>query len=107
MVKTAGANTFGEMATRYFDTITSPLGHNNCNRVDVVFDRYDKQDSIKESERQRRGSSSGYEIKITGPNTPVPKKWNAYISNPVNKIHLQNFLSKTWTEIGTNRLRVG
>lgn len=73
MVKTTGARTFGEMAGRYFDTITAPLRSNNCNRVDVVFDRYDKADSIKESERRRRGSASGFEIKIAGPNTPVPK----------------------------------
>ena len=89
MVKVAGARTFGEMASRYFDTVTTPLRRNNCDRVDVVFDRYDKEDSIKESERRRRGLSSGYEVTIAKGNTPVPKKWSTYIANPANKTSLQ------------------
>lgn len=107
MTKTAGARTFGEMADRYFKKITGNLGIDNCSRVDVVFDRYDKTDSIKESERIRRGSASGYEIKITGPSTPVPKNWNAYIANPVNKMNLQHFLSETWTKMGKKSLMFG
>ena len=106
MIKTAGTSTFGKMASHYFNTVTAPLGKNNCSRVDIVFDRYEKVDSIKESER-RRGSTSGYEIKIAGPHTAVPKNWNAYISNPVNKINLQRFLGRIWTEIGKNTLNFG
>lgn len=79
MIKTAGTRTFGEMASHYFNTVTALLGKNNCSRIDIVFDRYDKADSIKESEGRRRGSTSGYEIKIAGPHTAVPKNWNAYI----------------------------
>lgn len=105
MVKTAGARTFGELANNYYNTITAPLGKCNCNRVDVVFDRYDKEHSIKESERQRRGSSSGYEIRIAGPSTPVPKQWLRYISNPVNKTNLQKFLSDEWTAIAKSKLK--
>lgn len=101
MIKTAGTSTFGKMASHYFNTVTAPLGKNNCSRVDIVLDRYEKVDSIKESER-RRGSTSGYEIKIAGPHTAVPKNWNAYISNPVNKINLQRFLGRIWTEITLN-----
>ena len=101
-----GTSTFGKMASHYFNTVTAPLGKNNCSRVDIVFDRYEKVDSIKESER-RRGSTSGYEIKIAGPHTAVPKNWNAYISNPVNKINIQRFLGRIWTEIGENTLNFG
>ena len=92
MVKSAGARTFGDMASRYYETITSSLVR-NCDRVDVVFDRYDKQDSIKESERRRRGPSTSFEVAIASGSTPVPKKWNAYIANPLNKVNLQNFLT--------------
>ena len=106
MIKTAGTRTFGKMASHNFNTVTAPLGKNNCSRVDIVFDRYEKVDSIKESER-RRGSTSGYEIKIAGSHTAVPKNWNAYISNPVNKINLQRFLGRIWTEIGKNTLNFG
>ena len=34
-----------------------------------MFDRYDKPDSIKGGERARRGTSSGFEVKISGPHT--------------------------------------
>ena len=106
MIKTAGTSTFGKIASHYFNTVTAPLGKNNCSRVDIVLDRYEKVHSIKESEH-RRGSTSGYEIKIAGPHTAVPKNWNAYISNPVNKINLQRFLGRIWTEIGKNTLNFG
>ena len=107
MLKTAGARTFKEMGSSYFDGITAPLGKNNCVRVDVVFDRYDKADSIKEGERVRRGAIVGFEVEISGPNTPVPKNWKSFISNPVNKINLQHFLSTMWTEKGKLRLKPG
>lgn len=90
-----------------FNTVTAPLGKNNCSRVDIAFDRYDKADLMKESERRRRGSTSGHEIKIAGPHSAVPKNWSAYISNPVNKINLQRFLGRMWTEIGKNTLNFG
>ena len=106
MIKKAGTSTFEKMASHYFNTVTAPLGKNNCSRVDIVLDRYEKVHSIKESEH-RRGSTSGYEIKIAGPHTAVPKNWNAYISNPVNKINLQRFLGRIWTEIGKNTLNFG
>ena len=108
MVKVAGARTFGEMAfSRYFDTVTTPLRRNNCDRVDVVFDRYDNEDSIKESEHRRRALSSGYEVTIANGNTPVPKKWSSYIANPANKMRLQQFLGRMWTEIGKRMLTRG
>jgi len=42
--------------------LVTPLRQGQCRRVDVVFDRYDVQESIKESERVRRGSSRALEI---------------------------------------------
>ena len=105
MMKTAGAATFGELAGKYFDAITAPLGNNGCNRVDVVFDRYDKEESIKEGERARRGSSSGYEVRIAGPSTRVPKKWITFISNPRNKTNLKIFLSNTWVKMAQIKLK--
>lgn len=64
MVKAGGAQSFGEMADKYFQLIKSPFQQPGCNRVDVVFDRYDKPYSIKGNERERRGSSSALEIRI-------------------------------------------
>ena len=105
--KSAGARTFGELASKYFNIITAPLSWNNCNRVDVVFDRYDKPVSIKCGERERRGSSSAFEIKIAGPHTPIPKQWQKYINNPKNKANLEVFLSKKWTEMAYSNLMPG
>ena len=104
MMKNAGSATFGELANKYFQLITAHLGNNGCNRVDVVFDRYDKEDSIKEAERARRGSSSSFEVRISDPSTPVPKKWQNFISNPVNKTNLKAFLGSTWKEMAKTRL---
>ena len=81
MMKNAGSATFGELANKYFQLITAHLGNNGCNRVDVVFDRYDKEDSIKEAERAQRGSSSSFEVRISGPSTPFPKKWQIEVTS--------------------------
>ena len=56
-VRTCGVETFGKLSKRLYMVATSQLGHNGCNRVDVIFDRYDKPMPIKESDRERRGES--------------------------------------------------
>ncbi|CAB4012975.1 Hypothetical predicted protein [Paramuricea clavata] len=94
MVKSAGAATFGEMAGKYFDIITRVLSQNNCSRLDLVFDQY-RAMSIKAAERQERGESLSMEIKIHNQNTPVPKQWNKFISNPKNKQNLATFLCES------------
>ena len=68
-VRSGGAKTFGLLAEKYAKVFSSSLGVNGCNRVDMVFDRYDK--SIKAGERAMRGSSSELEINISGPITPI------------------------------------
>jgi hypothetical protein len=50
--------TFGQLAESLFGVITSYLGDNGCDRIDIVFDRYDWPQSIKEGERRRRGQPS-------------------------------------------------
>ena len=106
MVKSAGARTVGEMATKYFQIVISPLFKNNWNRVDVIFERYNKRDSIK-SGKQKRYGSSVFEINISGPHTPIPKQWYKYISNPNNTSSLQLFLSRSCCELAqSNQLQV-
>jgi len=106
MTKAAGARTFGELADSYFKVITAPLDKPTCSRIDIVFDRYDHP-YIKDTERQRRGSTTSYEVHIASPNTPVPKQWSRCISNPVNKVNLQRFLSDMWRQMGKTRLKAG
>lgn len=71
----------------------------------MVFDRYDLPQSIKESERLRRGSSNALEINIANRNTPVPKQWQKFISNSKNKVNLISFLCKEWCEMAKSKLR--
>lgn len=105
MLRFAAVNTFGELAEKHFELITAPLSV-DCKRVDVVFDQY-KDQSIKSGERKKRGVTTGLEVKIHSPNTPVPKQWLKYIGNPVNKSNLCNFLSEQWCILGMQRLQVG
>ena len=63
--KSAGSRTFKDLAERFFNVLFTPLRQGQCRRVDVVFDRCDVQESIKESERVRRGLSRALEIQIT------------------------------------------
>ena len=104
MMKNAGSATFGELANNYFQLITAHLGNNGCNRVDVVFYHYDKEDSIKESERARRGSSSSFEVQISGLSILVPEKSQNFNSNPVNKTNLKAFLGSTGKEMAKTSL---
>ena len=45
-------NTFGELAKDYLDNMFASFQHYSC--VVDVFDRYDKKDSTKSAERERR-----------------------------------------------------
>ena len=107
MVKTGGATTFGELADKYWTICTVPLNEEGCNRVDIVFDRYDKQMSIKAGERVKRGSSTALEVKIAGENTPVPRQWGKYISNPTNKANLTAFICERWCDISPEIVPAG
>ena len=53
-VRSGGAKTFGQLAKKYYKSLSSSLGVNGCNRIDIVFVCYDKPESIKAGERARR-----------------------------------------------------
>ncbi|KAK3724019.1 hypothetical protein QZH41_000590 [Actinostola sp. cb2023] len=72
-IKFAGASTFGELAAKYYEIITSYYRQGNCSRIDLVFDQYWDL-SIKAGERQRRGEVTALEVQIHGLSTPVPKQ---------------------------------
>jgi len=105
MMKSAGATTFGEMAMKFFNTCTAPLLDDNCFQVHLVFDQY-WDTSIKGGERDSRGKSNSLVIHILGPSTPTPKQWSKYISNPVNKVNLADFLTSEMCKIGNEKLPV-
>ena len=97
MVKSAGSATFGLLAQKYEDIITSTLSQDGCTRVDLVFDQY-RSVSIKAGERRKRGESSSLEVNIHNGSTPVPKQWAKFISNPKNKDNLAAFLCNYLSE---------
>ena len=47
MRRNVGLPTFGQLANKYWEVITVPSGKKRCTCVDVVFDCYDKKNSIK------------------------------------------------------------
>lgn len=98
VLKSAGSSIFGELASKYFNAITTSLA--NCKEVHIVFDQY-WDASTKAGERARRVSlNASLEVKIHGPSTPVPKQWGKYIPNPENKINLCDFLSESSCILG-------
>ena len=105
--RTAGCTTFGELAQKLFEAITTTLRQENCSRVDVVFDRYDNPYSIKGGERENRGVSSALQIHINSCKTPIPKQWAKFMSNPVNKTSMVRFLCETWVKMGKSELKPG
>ncbi|GFS13310.1 hypothetical protein ElyMa_004881400 [Elysia marginata] len=82
-------NTFGEIAESAF----SPLPHTAC--VHFVTGTY-KEDSIKNCERLRRGSSAENAYLLRGPSTTVPKHWKYFLSCNENKRCLIRLLLNDW-----------
>ena len=106
MMKSAGASTFGELASKCYTAITAPLAQSSCKEVHMVFDQY-WATSIKGGEHSRRRSSSSLEVHIHGPSMPIPKQWAKYITNPQNKINLCDFLTSTMCSRGKEQLADG
>lgn len=57
MLKSGSGLTFGDLADKHYDMVTAHYRQPGCNRVDLVFDRYDRVQSIKYGERDRRSLS--------------------------------------------------
>ena len=62
--KTTMLVTFGDFANLLLGVVLKTFNIKKCERVDVVFDRYDSKMSIKSSERQRRQRSTGLYLHI-------------------------------------------
>ena len=78
--------TFGDYADVFLNNVTS---HFRCHttRVDVVFDRYTGQQSIKAVTRSKR---VGKKRPIR--NVPLPQVWSSFIASDENKADLARFL---------------
>ncbi len=67
----------------------------NSPEIHFVTDRY-MPDSIKETERIRRGDSDSNSFIIRGALTKLPKNWKQFLSNGENKIALTKLILQQW-----------
>jgi hypothetical protein len=88
-MKPAPNQTFGEYGDRIVGRLKSCF--HQYERIDLVFDRYDGNSSIKNIERLNRGATSGGDIIIHSPKMPIPN-WDRFKSCEANKVRLCNFL---------------
>ena len=91
------AGTFGELASKIFDVVHQLFDTLSVLRVEIVFDRYDTEHSIKEMERQRLQNVSGYEVQMYSSSVPLPKLWDKFMSSNTNKAELAKFLCEHWS----------
>lgn len=80
-------DTFADLAEKIFSHLPK------ATRVDFVTDTY-KVDSIKNTERSRRGTSQEFLIK--GPSTKVPRDFKMFLLNTQNKVQLIHLLLQEW-----------
>jgi len=62
---------------------------------------------VMTGERAQRGASVALDVNISSASMPLPRQWDKYISNPVNKANLVLFLSEQWCDFGTKKLPFG
>lgn len=94
MVQKIGGDqkTFAEVA----DTLMSIVLNEGTNseRIDVVFDVY-RENSIKNAEREKRGSESGHEFRSIMSAHKI-RQWRKFLLSPTNKSQLIRFISEEW-----------
>ena len=93
--ETSKYNTFGDLSDALLKDVTGTFKYGS--NVDVVCDRYDIKDSIKSSERVRRGQVRMQEVKIFTESTPILKQRSELLSYPKNKQNICNFVLMIWT----------
>ena len=108
MYKYGGCKTFGNLADKLSAIILNNFEIPGCQRIDSVFDRYDRAGaSIKSGERSRRSIESGVKQQISGKQTQITIKWERFISETENKRRLVKFLGEQWVESVSAKLKRG
>ena len=65
-------------------------------RIDFVADQYPDV-SIRNTERDKRGSTGKLMITISSPQQMCPRQWKKFLASGSNKTALLNFLANEWT----------
>ena len=90
------AENFGDYAKIIFDQLIALSSFYEAKRIDFVADRYFTQ-SIKGSERAKRGNSTGAQlITIYNDHQRCPKQWKKVLSSGENKESLISYLVSAW-----------
>lgn len=90
------AENFGDYAKNIFDQLIALSSFYEAKRIDFVADRYFTQ-SIKGSERAKRGNSTGAQlITIYNDHQRCPKQWKKVLSSGENKESLISYLVSAW-----------
>lgn len=99
--------TFNDLGECVWKKIATLMGKEGNSCVVIVFDRYDHQHSVKDLERQRRGTihTSRQTHIITG-QTSVPN-YRKYLSISGNKADLCSFVSTYIASTGPTRISSG
>ena len=95
--------TFNDLAECVWKKITMLMGKEGISCVVVVFDRYDHQHSVKDLERQRRGTIQTTRTHIITGQASVPN-YRKYLKISGNKAALCSFVSNYITSTGPMRL---
>ena len=90
--ETSKCNAFADLSDALLKAVTGMF--KDGSNVDVVCDRYDIKDSIKGSERVRRGQVRMQEVKIFSESAPIPKQRSKHLSYPKNKQNICKFVFK-------------
>lgn len=91
-------NTFEELSLNILKNIVTIASKFGSTRIDFVCDRYPEQ-SIKGSERAKRGSSGSTTIKVFGRSQKVPRQWKKFLSSGSNKEEIMEFLFRDWKKL--------
>ena len=102
--KPPGCQTFDNYVDAFMRRVTHHFGE-HITRVDVVFNRYNRDESIKSGTRFKRvGKKKSIRKTIDGPDVPLPQVWSSFIALEDNKADLARFLSKTVLQKGEDLL---
>ena len=97
--KPSNCKTFGDYANTFINIVMS-FFKGSIFRVDVIFDRYLGDMSIKSFTREERNEKKRPIRKnITSAEVPLPESWDQYICSDDNKADLAAFLSDYMTTI--------
>jgi hypothetical protein len=92
--KPPGCQTFCDYADVFMKKVTRHFGEQTT-RVDVIFDRYIGENSIKASTRSKRvGKKKPIRKLVEGRHIPLPSVWSQFIALDENKADLAKFLSQ-------------